>query len=301
MQQGTVTWQISVLLAAVLVVGWKVWRGWRAGVARELINLMALACAYLMAVFGGRMLAPLLRPFGIPDGLLGIAGGALLGVTVFLAITISGAILFKKTSQQSVAAVRFGYGLAGAAIGGVMGLFIVWIAILGIRLLGTVAETRIEAAKHPVRSIRGKLTPTPIPQEPSRWVRNLANIKHALEQGAAGAVVEQVDPIPGTLYSLLSRVGQMISNEQSIDRFLAFPGVKTLTEHPKIAALQKDPDIARDLIAGNYLALVRNDRIIRAANDEEIAELMSKFEFEKALDYALRKSDRQPPTPPGSP
>jgi hypothetical protein len=66
--------------------------------------------------------------------------------------------------------------------------------------------------------------------------------------------------------------------------------------------LQKDPDIARDLVAGNYLALVRNDRIIRAANDQEIAELMSKFEFEKALDYALRKPEKQPPTSaPASP
>jgi hypothetical protein len=261
---------------------------------RELINLLALTCAYLMAVFGGHMLAPLLHPLGIPDSLVGVVGGALLGLMVFFAITISGAILFKKTSQQTVAVVRVGYGLAGAVLGGLMGLFIVWIMVLGIRVLGTVAETRIEAAKHPVQTVRGKPTPKPIPQAPGPWVQRLAKIKQALEQGAAGAVVEQVDPIPGTLYSLLSRVGQMISNEQSIDRFLAYPGVKMLTEHPKIAALQKDPEIARDLIAGNYLALVRNDRIIRAANDEEIAELMQKFEFEKALDYALRKPDKQP-------
>jgi Colicin V production protein len=183
MQQGTVIWQICVLLAAVLVVGYKAWRGWRAGVMRELINLVALACGYLMAIFGGRILAPALRPLGVPDSLLGIVGGALLGVLVFLAITVSGTILFKKTSQQSVAAVRISYGLAGGLIGGLMGLFMVWIAVLGIRLLGTVAETRIEAAKHPVNTIRGKPTPKPVPQMPGPWVRRLANIKHALEQG----------------------------------------------------------------------------------------------------------------------
>jgi hypothetical protein len=114
-------------------------------------------------------------------------------------------------------------------------------------------------------------------------------IKHSLEQGTAGAMVEQVDPIPGTLYSLLTRLGRMLSSEQSIDRFLAFPGVKTLTQHPKIAALQSDPDIARDLVSQNYFALIRNERIIRAANDAEIAQLMTQFEFEKALDYALQK------------
>jgi len=120
-------------------------------------------------------------------------------------------------------------------------------------------------------------------------VRGLAQMKHSLEQGAAGAVVEQVDPIPGTLYTLLTRLGRMISSEQSIDRFLAYPGVKTLTEHPKIAALQTDPQIARDLLAQNYFGLVRNERIMRAARDTEIAALMAKFEFEKALDFALQK------------
>ena len=85
----------------------------------------------------------------------------------------------------------------------------------------------------------------------------------------------------------------MISNEQSIDRFLAYPGVKTLTQHPKIAALQSDPEIAKHLVAQDYFALVRNEHIIRAANDREIGELMAKFEFEKALDYALAKPKAQ--------
>ncbi len=299
MLKGTDSWQICFFFAAALLIAYKAWRGWRAGVMREVISLVALACAYLVAVFGGRLLVPLLRPLGIPNGLLGIVGGVVLGVLVFVGFSIVGAILFKKTSQQSVGAIRFGYGAAGAAIGAMMGLFIVWIAILGIRLLGTVAETQIEAAKHPVQMVRGKPTPKPIPQPPGAWVRSLAKIKSSLERGTAGAMVEQVDPIPGTLYSLLTRVGQMISNEQSIDRFLAYPGVKMLTEHPKIAALQSDPDIARDLIAQNYFALARNQRIIGAANDREIVQLMAKFEFEKALDYALRKPDKQhPPAPP---
>ena len=173
-----------------------------------------------------------------------------------------------------------------------MGLFVVWIAILGIRLLGTVAKTQIEASQRPPVAARGKL-PARQPFQPGSFVRGLAHIKESLEQGATGAVVEHVDPIPGTLYSLLTRVGQMISSEQSIDRFLTYPGVKTLTEHPKIAALQKDPEIAKNLIAQDYFALVRNQHIIRAANDREIGELMAKFEFEKALDYALAKPKTQ--------
>ncbi len=291
------SWQLLFFIAAALFIGLKAWRGWRLGVVRQATGIVALIAAYAVAIYGGRLLVPVLRPFGIPDGLLGIVGGALLGVLVFFAVTITSAVLFKKTSQQSVGMVRLGYGLSGAALGACGGLFVVWIAILAVRVLGTVAETEIEAAHHPVSIVRGRPTPKPIPAPPNGMVRGLAHMKQALEQGAAGAMVEQVDPIPGTLYKLLSKVGQMISNEQSIDRFLAYPGVRTLTAHPKIAALNNDPDIARDLIARNYFALVRNERIIRAANDPEIAEEMKKLEFEKALDYALKKPQKHDPAP----
>ena len=293
MQHGIDPWQICVFAAAALIVALKAWHGWRLGVARQAVGLIALVCAYFCAFFGGRVLAPVFFLLGVPSGLSGIAGGATLGLLIYFGTSIAAAVVFKKTSQQNVRVVRFGYGVAGAAIGGVMGLFVVWIAVLGIRLLGTVAKTQIEAAKHPVSMVRGKAVVKPIPQPPGSLVRGLAHIKDSLEHGAAGAVVEQVDPIPGTLYTLLTKVGQMISNEQSIDRFLSYPGVKMLTEHPKIAALHDDPDIAKNLIAQNYLALVRNEHIIRAANDREIGELMAKFEFEKALDYALAKQKAQ--------
>ncbi|MEO7318854.1 MAG: CvpA family protein [Chthoniobacteraceae bacterium] len=288
MQNGPDLWQICFFAIAAIIVALKTWHGWRLGVIRQAVGLVALASGYLCAIFGGRFLAPILFLLGVPSGLASLVGGAILGLTVYFAMSIAGAILFKKTSQQSVGVVRVGYGLAGGVIGGLMGLFVVWIAVLGIRLLGTVAKTQIEAFRQPVAG-HSKRPPKTAAKAPGSFVRGLARIKESLETGATGAVVEHVDPIPGTLYSLLTRVGQMISNEQSIDRFLAYPGVKTLTEHPKIAALHNDPEIAKNLIAQNYFALVRNKHILRAANDREIGELMTKFEFEKALDYALAK------------
>lgn len=300
MQHGPDPWQICFFAVAALVVAMKAWHGWRLGVVRQAVGLVALVCAYLSAIFGGRVLAPVLFILGVPNGLSGIAGGAILGLVVYLTLTFIASILFKKTSEQSVGVVRFGYGVAGAVFGGLMGLFVVWIAILGIRLLGTVAKTQIDAARQTAPTVRGKQPPK-ARQAPGSLVRGLAHIKASLEHGSAGAVVEHVDPIPGTLYSLLTKVGQMISNEQSIDRFLSYPGVKTLTEHPKIAALHGDPEIAKNLIAQNYFALVRNEQIIRAANDREIGELMVKFEFEKALDYALGKPSGHPRLSPPTP
>jgi hypothetical protein len=123
-------------------------------------------------------------------------------------------------------------------------------------------------------------------------IRTLAHMKESLEQGPTGMVVQQVDPIPGTLYGILRKLGVMVSDEKSIDRFLSYPGVKPLLANPKIAALQNDPDINHDIVSRNYLSLIRNPHIIAAANDAEIGELMRKFQFEKALDYAIRRPEQ---------
>ena len=282
--------QLAFFGGAAVVVLLKAWHGWRVGIVRQVLGVVALLVAYLVGYFGGGVLGPVLhRVFDLPENVLAVIGAVVTGFVMYCAITFVGSILFKKTSQQSVGLVRLGYGFSGACVGAVYGLFVVWIAILGIRLLGSVAETQIAVAKNQHLTL-GKPTPTPTPSAapPNAVVRGLAQMKHSLESGAAGAMVQQVDPIPGTLYVILHKLGVMVSDEKSVNRFLAFPGVQPLLAHPKVAALQSDPEITRDIINRNYLGLIRNPRIIAAANDAEIGELMRKFEFEKALDYAIK-------------
>ncbi len=286
------SYQTGFFLGAALFVAFTIWHGWRLGVVRQVISIIALIAAYLIGYFGGGALGPVLAKFvDFPERVLAVFGAVFLGFVVYCCIMLVGAIAFKKTSQQSVGLIRLGYGMAGAAFGGLYGLFLVWIAVLAIRLLGSVAETQIASERQPTPTRlahSGKPSPSPMPQpEPGAVVRGLAHMKQSLEQGAAGAVVQQVDPIPGTLYGILHKLGMMVSDEKSVTRFLNYPGVKPLLAHPKIAALQNDPDITRDILNGNYLALLRNRHILAAANDTEIGELMRKFEFEKALDHAI--------------
>jgi len=288
------SYQIGFLLGAVLFILFTFWHGWRLGIVRQAISIVALATAYVIGYFGGGTLGSLLSRFvDFPERAVAVASAAALGLIVYLCIVLVGAIAFKKTSQQSVGLVRLGYGMAGGVLGGFYGIFLVWIMILAIRLLGSVAETQIAVAKNPRLSL-GKPTPTPTPSPtaPNAMVRGIAHMKQSLEQGTAGAMVQQVDPIPGTLYTILHKLGRMVSDDKSVDRFLNYPGVKPLLDHPKIAALQTDSDITRDIINRNYFALIRNPRIISAANDTEIGELMRKFEFEKALDHAIHHPEK---------
>jgi len=286
---GLDTYQAGFFIGAALFIVFTAWHGWRLGIVRQGISILALASAYIIGYFGGGTLGPLLqRFFDMPERALSVLGAVGLGFIIYCCIVLIGAIAFKKTAQQSIGLVRFGYGLSGAACGAVYGVFLVWIMILAIRLLGSVAETQIAVASNPGLSLgKPSPTPTPAPTPPNAMIRGLAHMKQSLEQGPAGEMVQQVDPIPGTLYSILHKLGMMVSDEKSVDRFLAYPGVKPLLAHPKVAALQNDPDITRDILSRNYFSLIRNPRIITAANDPEIGELMRKFEFEKALDYAL--------------
>lgn len=276
-----------LLAAAALIVALQAWRGWRLGVVRQTLSVVALGAAYLAAILGGRLLVPWLRPLGFPDPILAVGGGCLLGAIVFIVISALAAILFKKTSDQSVMLVRLGYGAFGAVIGALFGLFIVWVGVLAIRVLGTVAETEVTAAGRRPAEVRQRSATQPVAQPPGAMARSLAQMKSAIEHGASGAIVEQVDPLPAKLYSVLAKLGQMISSEQSVERFLAHPDVRFLSQHPRIVALQHDPTITRGIEARDYLGLIRNERIVQAANDPEIAGLMRGFEFEKALDHAL--------------
>lgn len=287
--------QLAFFGGATVVVLLKAWHGWRVGIVRQVLGVVALLVAYLVGYFGGGILGSALhRVIDLPENVLAVAGAVGLGFVMYCAITLVGSIVFKKTAQQSVSIVRLGYGFSGACVGAAYGLFLVWIAFLAIRLLGCVAETQIAVAKNPHLTL-GKPTPTPTPKPtpPSAVVRGLAQMKHSLESGTAGALVQHVDPIPGTLYVILRKLGLMVSDEKSVNRFLSYPGVQPLLAHPKVAALQSDQEITRDIIQRRYLNLIRNPRIIAAANDAEIGALMREFEFEKALDYAIRKPEEK--------
>lgn len=292
---GIDSYQATFLIGAVLFVAFTAWYGWRLGIVRQVMNILALAAAYIIGYFGGGKLGPLLHRFiDLPERALAVIGAAGMGFIIYCCISLLGVIALTKTSQQKPGIVRLGYGISGAVFGALYGLFLVWITVLAIRLLGSVAETQLSVASYRPPQVVGKASPTPTPQPgpPSAVVRTLAHMKESLEEGPTGAVVQQVDPIPGTLYSILRKLGVMVSDDRSVDRFLSYPGVKPLLAHPKIAALQNDTEIQRDIVERNYFALIRNPHIIAAANDAEIAQLMQKFEFEKALDYALRRPEQ---------
>jgi colicin V production protein len=293
MTSGSPLWQTIFISFACVLVLFEVVRGWRLGVMRQVMRAIAVVAAYLCAIFGGRILLPILRPFfKAPDIVISLVAGAILAFIVYLIISTIGSIVFKRTGQQSVGTVRLLYGIFGAVAGIFFGLFTVWLVVIAIRSLGAVADAQIKvqatAKKNAGSQPARRFANSQQPKEPP-FVDSLAKLKNSVELGPVGEVLKHADVVPNSTYETLGKVGQIVSSPQSAERFLSYPGAKELTENPKIVALRDDPEIIRMIQDGRLLDLLQDSRIIEAVNDPALASQLKTFQFQRALDYATKR------------
>ena len=291
MTNGSPLWQTIFASFALLLILFQVVRGWRLGVVRQMVRLFALAAAYGVALLGGRMLLPFLRPFlRAPDFFISIFAGAVLALAVYAAINLVGAVLFKRTGQQSAGIVRLFYGICGAVLGIFFGLFSVWLVVVAIRSAGAIANAELHPptiAQHQRESLIARAPPSPTPPP---MITSLAKLKNSIELGSLGQTVKAVDVVPAQTYQTLGKVGSLVSSPDSAARFLSYPGAKELTENPKIIALRNDPELIALIEQQRFLDLLQNPKLIEAMNDPTLAAQVRNFEFQKALDYALKRN-----------
>jgi hypothetical protein len=296
MTAGSTLWQTIFVSFAIVLLLFEIVRGYRLGLPRQLMRGAAVIAAYAAAYFGGNLLLPLLRPIlKWPDFIVSMIGGALLAIVVYGVIASLGSLLFKRTAQHSSGAVRLVYGFSGALTGIVFGLFFIWLILVGIRSIGSIADAQVQA--HP-RSVENKPAPSSSGDEKAISLENfdadsltafLARLKNSVELGKLGDVLKQTDVTPPAVYQTLKDAGTVCANPESARRFLSFPGAVELSEHPKIAALRNDPEIADLIRQGRILELLQNRRVLEAANDPTLVEKVKQFDIKKALEYAAKK------------
>lgn len=301
MTTGSPVWQIAFLSFAVVLLLLEMIRGWRLGILRQLMRGAGIIAAYAAAWFGGGLLVPLLRPIlKWPDFIISLLGGAVLAMIVYGVIASLGSILFKRTAQQSSGAVRLAFGVSGALVGLCFGAFFLWLILVGIRSMGSIAEAQVQA-RPPADVSRGPSARTLNPRlEDPAPLRNLdadsvaafvARLKNSVELGALGNVIKQTDVTPDSLYQTLHDAGTVAANPESAQRFLSFPGAVELSQHPKIVALRNDPEIADIIAQGRILELLNHPRLREAANDPTLVEQVKKFDLKKALEYAAKEKN----------
>jgi hypothetical protein len=295
---GSPLWQAVFISFAIVLVLFEVVRGWRLGLFGQLVRIAALVVAYGTAVLCGRMLVPIARPFlKMPDIVLSILTGAVLALVVYALVTGIGMILFKRAGRQNSQPPRPVFGFAGAIVGLIFGVFVLWLILVGVRAVGIVADAQVRAwansseagksANAPALVVRQRfLSESNAPGAP--LATSLARLKNSLELGPLGKAVRETDPVPLQTYETLRKVGVVFSSPARARKFFAFPGARELSEHPKIIALRNDREISEMIAQGRFLDLLRNQHIIDAANDSTLADRIKKFDLQGALDHALQ-------------
>jgi hypothetical protein len=291
---GSTLWQTVFISFAVVLLLFEVVRGYRLGLPRQLMRGAAVIAGYAAAYFGGNLMLPLLRPIlKWPDFIVSMIGGALLALVVYGVIASLGSLLFKRTAQHPSGAVRLVYGFSGALTGIVFGLFFLWLILVGIRSVGSIADAQVRA--------QPQVEPDGVPRlgdekrfpleniDADSLTTFLARLKNSVELGKLGDVVRQTDVTPPSVYQTLRDAGTVCANPESARKFLSFPGAVELSEHPKIVALRNDPEIADLIRQGRLLDLLQNRRVLDAANDPTLVAKVKRFDIKKALEYAAKK------------
>lgn len=300
---GSHLWQLAFISFAVALILFEVLRGWNRGIARQLARLGALIAAsfvaYYVIFFGRPVVGRITHQFlDVPDQVAAILVGGALWLLVYAIINGLGTVLFKRTKQYESAMARVLCGVGGAVLGLFFGAFIVWVVVVGVRSLGAIADAN-------VRQTAANGTPGPEPktlhavdvrrrlagetdEQSTSVMMSLARLRNSLELGSVGDLVKKTDVVPEQTYETLGKVGQMVSNADSTERFLSFPGVQQLSNHPRIVALRQDPEVARLIQEGRYVELLQNQRVIDALNDPSLTEQIKAFDLRRALDFATQ-------------
>ena len=254
---GSSAWQLAFLSFAAVILILEVLHGWRIGLTRQLMRIVAIIAAYSCAIFAGPALLPITRSFvKLPDPILTLIAGAVLGAIVFAILNARLAGSVAEAQVRSQHAITTGV------------LQPVWNRPLQIH------DTEPSARDQP---------PTPL-------MTTLAELKNSLEAGPIGETLKNVDPLPQGVYRTVERVGEVVSTPESAQRFLRFPGAQQIANDPKMIALRDDPEITNLVSQGRVFDLLQNQRVIDALNDPVLLARLKKFDLDRALDYALTKN-----------
>ncbi len=231
---GSMLWQTVFVSFGIILILFEVIRGWRFGLMRQLTRVCAVAAAYAAAIFGGRLLLPIARPFlRMPDTVIAILAGAVLALLIYSVISSLGVILFKRTGQHSSMPVRFFNGISGAAdrfifwrfpsLAGRCGRSFPWRYCRrpGARASGDRTPDKSPAAVHAVLSSEPE--PVTKKEEAEPVMTLLARLKNSIELGSVGEVVKQADITPKKTYEILGKVGNLLGNPEIAERFLSLP------------------------------------------------------------------------------
>jgi hypothetical protein len=253
-------------------------RGWTQGILRQLLVPLAVFGALIAVILvtptaSGYLYQNTRLPASVSASLLGFA----IWLFAYNLLVFVGGIIFKRTRDQDFAIVRLVFGVGGAVVAVVYAFLQIWVMVVGIRILGRVAEDQIA-----VQSSRNAVS--------SGLVVGLARLKNSLELGSGKVVLDQLDPVPPEAYRRLDQFSQLLANPRAIGRLLESPALRGIWENPRIRALQADPEILEAIRRGDFISILSNPKVFALWTDPSIKALLSGDQIQAACDYAKEEA-----------
>ncbi|MBV9490035.1 MAG: hypothetical protein JO069_09975 [Verrucomicrobia bacterium] len=268
-------WQTGCLLVVLLWLLFAVVRGWVNGPFRLLVKPLALLAAWLLAhAFGGSIAGVLARSTGWPAPLctlIGICGAGFLG---YQAGCFLGRAFFKRTRDVQEPWTRVIFGVTGAGLGLVYGLFLTWAVVVMIRFLGHFAAQ--QAAYDLAHD-----------SAPGHLTMSIVRLQASLEAGVGKPFVNVYDPVPRRFYQRLEWAERLAIDPAALQRFVTYPGFEKVWDDPKVRAVASDRTVTRALERGDVWAVMTNPKIWDLLSSPGWWAIFSGPEFDAAARYAL--------------
>lgn len=270
-------WQTIICIFAVLWLLLEGLRGWRLGLIRGFLKILALLVAWLAgSATAATCNTALLLFFHAPSPLIPSIAGTIVGIGIYFLISFFSALFFKKTDHYD-GFFRGLLGLGGACCGLLFGLFFLWGSISVVRNLGFLGEMRL------LYTEQQGLSPKSDP-----LACNLVQLKKSLELGPFGAWLIQVDPLTPVFYENTKKSMVLMKDHEVLIRFMNAPSTQKFLTNPHIIKMLHDPEVQQAISSGNLLFLIENKNVQDAFSDSTLWQELQSFDFSKTLNQAMK-------------
>jgi uncharacterized membrane protein required for colicin V production len=273
----------TILLLAVVVLLVSALHGWVNGLPRMVLELASLILASTLAWTFHSAIGAVLKTFlPLPSLALEVVGGLCIVFTVVVVFKLIGFLFVKKTKHYSTG-FKAVFGISGAALGFLEGLFFVTLFCLMIQAIGTVSEIQLAAQMKETPQVK-----------PHPLVSTIVNIKKSIDGSFVGPILKSIDPVPPSIYVCFRKFDALVRDPAAMDRFLAFPKTRELLAHPKLVAVAQDPQLRQDFYERHLEKVVTSKQVIGALSDPDVQKKLMEFPWKGALDFAVPDSSLPP-------
>jgi Colicin V production protein len=275
--EASAHWQTCFFLLAAVCILLSAVRGWGQGLLRQVVTIVALFTSGLLVLRCTARMEEFLRPH-VPGWLLLPVAVAVIWVVSFNSIVLLGRLLFKRTKDCEYPSFRFICGLGGAAIGFGYGCLFVICVLIGVKIVGRIAENQAE-----IEEARN--------ESPSRPILNIAKLKRSVELGYGRSVIDSVDPLPRRFYRELDQYTWIAADPEAIQKLTEYPGSQRIWESPRFLELRNDPEIRADIQRGDVFGVLTNPKVVALLNDPQLRGAFIRGDLETVLKVASTSRD----------